>query len=300
MPLYSPFGDRQSAAIHDTGESSAFGNSPGYLVAGTVSGITSVDLQDSQGRLQNIPGTYLTYTVKLAPRGVFIHDVPAMMSGGHTRCKTTTLASNELGHQNTEETPYVIGQPVLVGFVNGSNFNPVILGPLACQLNAATVSPDGSENFPLDPQTCGTKISLDPATGASSGDHVYPQKQGIFQGTSWKIDKNGNPTVNIKASGRLNVQINGVPFVTIDGASNTVDLGATADHVNLGEAIESTVLGTTLKDYLADFITNTFNKHTHASCTTAAGVSPAAIPSPPTPTGTEPTDAILTSVVKVS
>jgi hypothetical protein len=259
-------------------------------MAGTIIDVLAVDRTDSEGNLLNLPGTYLTYTVQLAPTGVVIQDVPTLMSGGHTKFFTNTSASPALTFQNSEETPYVIGQPVIIGFLNGSSFNPIILGSASCQMNATTMSDDGEDPFPLDPQTMGNGAKpgdppqLDPTTGASSGDNIYPQKQGIFQGTSWKIDKNGNPTVNIITNGKLMVQVNGVPFITVDGENNLVDIGTGAEFGIMGE---------TLKNFLTNFINNEFNTHTHVSVTSIG------IPTPPVVPATPPGSNILTTVLKV-
>jgi hypothetical protein len=254
------------------------------LTTGIVIDVYAIDRSDSDGNLLNLPGTYMTYTVQLSATGVLMKNVPALMTGGHYQYSNNTpnavnfAYGGDIPYQNTEETPLIPGQPVLIGFINGSNQNPVIIGVAPCQLNATTASTTGAAPFPLDPQTAGNPMLLDPSTGRSSGANTYPQKQGIFQGTSWKIDKSGNPTMNIITGGKLKIEVNGVPFVTVDGTSNTVDIGT---------GVEPGVLGNTLNTYLTNFITTIFNLHTHASPI-----------SPPVPLGSAPA-GITTSVLKV-
>lgn len=291
--LYSPNGNRKQASIHGIKEALELLPPPPGLVTGVITDVYCVDREDSSGNPLNFPGTYLTYTVKIAPTGVFIHNVPVMdMSSGHTKFRMNTDASNSLSNQNTEETPLSIGQPVIIGFLFGSGINPIILGAAPCQMNASTMSSTGEAPFLLDPQTAGNGAnpgdppSLDPETGASSGDNIYPQKQGSFQGTTWKIDKNGNPTVNIVTNGTLKVEVNGTPFITVDGENNLVDIGT---------GIEFGVLGNTLQTFLSTLET-WLDSHTHISAAPTIPTGPASA----APTGPSPTPpTITTTVLKV-
>src|SRR5882724_12717571 len=117
MSLYSQEGNRKQASINDACRPNDILPYPNSLMAGIITDVYSVDRVDSKGNPLNLPGTYLTYTIQLAPTGVFIHNVPTLMSGGHTRFYTNTSAGPELTSQNTEETPFIIGQQVIVGFL---------------------------------------------------------------------------------------------------------------------------------------------------------------------------------------
>jgi hypothetical protein len=278
--MYSPDGNRKQSIIAEVSRQSEILPLPMALMAGMITDIYSVDRANSAGELLNVPGAYLTYTVKLSPTGVFIHNVPSMCSAsGHTKAFVNTLASNDLGHQNTEDSPHFLGQPVIIGFINGSNFNPIILGPAPCQMNATTMGPGGGDTV-LDPQTAGANLNLDPTTGASDGDNIYPQRQGSFQGSTWKLDKKGNVTLNIVSNGKLNVQVNGVPFITVDGSNNTVDIGTGA---------EPGVLGNTLQNFLNQ-VFSSLTGHTHTGGTISG------LTGPPNPVSVP---NIETSVLKV-
>ena len=266
--LMSPSGNRVQAGVLDAKDSDKFVHMAPILRLGTVYSVNTFDTALPNNPLSpNRVGKYITYDVILNPLGVIVRDVPALGSSGYynnTLVPNSSESSTTNVYENSDETPYYAGQPVLIGTIENSNLNLVIIGGFPCQLNS------GSQ------------------TAAE-----YPQKQGSFQGTSYKIDKNGNPTLNIVASGNLHVQINGVPFLTIDGSTNTVDLGPTASHVNLGAAVEPTVLGNTLNTYLSNFINTVFNLHTHQVISTGAPTLT------PTPLGTPPS-GITTTVVKVS
>lgn len=231
--MYSLFGSRKQSSVNDAENFNEHMSKPTGLKLGVIIDVFTSD------NPKNVPGIssgaqgYVTYNIELTPDGVIVENVPAMMTGGKVVSGIAidpnyppNVPNTDI--QNTEETPFIIGQPVIVGFLNNSHLNPFILGPISFQLN------NGTQSF-----------------------SEYPQKTASWQGTNWKIDKNGFPTVNLVASGILRVQLNGLDLVTVNGATNTVDIG------NGGEP---GVLGNTLVAYL--------NSHTHAPGTFSNGGGP--------------------------
>jgi hypothetical protein len=217
---------------------------------------------------------YTMYNVRVSPQGQLIRNVPSVSHGGHfnttvlldpTRApnyqQATAFQAPPDSVQNIDETPYVIGQPVILCFVNGSNLNAIILGALPCIFGGV---------------------------GQNTAD--YPKKYGSFQGTQWSIDKNGNPSLNIVTDGILNVQVNGVDFLQVNGSTNTVNLGTgTSGTVNIGEgSVQPTVLGTTLDSYLSGALSTWLNTHTHVSASPGVDTGPASAsltgPAPTVPT----------------
>ncbi len=247
--LFSEDGNREQASVSDAEHSSIFIKPTPTLKTGTIYAVNTYDtFNASNPSSPNRFGKYISYDVMVSPLGVIVRDVPALGSSGHY-ANSIFPSGPPIEDQNTEETPFVIGQPVLLGFTNDSSLNPIIIGAYPSMSNG------GSQ------------------TGGSSGE--YPQKQGIFQGTSWKIDKNGNPTVNIISNGKLKVEVNGTPFITVDGANNLVDIGTGS---------EFGVLGNTLQTFLSS-LEIWLDAHTHGG------------PPPLTPSPTPPT--VTTTVLKV-
>jgi hypothetical protein len=283
--LYSPENNRKQSLIHDTESSGDIMPTPlplKYGIIYDVSTLDNVSISQPGSTLPNFPGAYLVYTVKLTPNGVFLRNVPAMMTGGHVQSNFNAPNASPLPQQNTEETPFVIGQPVIIGFVNNSNFNPIILGPVACQMNASTSSATGAAPFPLAPQTS----------------EIYPQKQGIFQGTEWSIDKAGNTTLNIAAKSQFTLQIGGTTIVTAKPSSDSdgyeLDFGLSGDT-------EPTILGNALVTYLNTLVT-AFNNHTHISAVSGSPTSAPGTSTPPESFTNPPTSGsttVLTEITKV-
>jgi hypothetical protein len=97
------------------------------------------------------------------------------------------------------------------------------------------------------------------------------------------VDKNGTVTYNVVSNQKFIIQVNGTPLVTIDGSTNTVDIGNGGQPGVLGDAL-TTYLNTTLNTWLST--------HTHA-VTTAPGTTGPPLNDPP------PTASIETTVLKV-
>jgi len=132
-----------------------------------------------------------------------------------------------------EETPYVINQPVLVGFLQDDETNPIILGPLPC---------------------------VQGGSGQTEAD--YPKKYGSFQGASWSIDKNGAAEIDFPLAQSLTIKIGGNVLCYIKDGE--VDLGAP----NGDPTLKTTVLGSVLKTFL-DSVFGA-GGHTHAAGTIPA------------------------------
>jgi hypothetical protein len=214
MDIYSPSGNRKQSAVNSAEDiKSIMGNSPSNRFGVIIAVHTFDDPVNIPGTVTGSQG-YITYDVKLSPQGIVIQNVPARTSAsGHVIDNNTPNAA-PLTQQNTEEYPLGIGQPVEISFINGSNFNPIIEGPAPCQYNAGSQS--ASE---------------------------YPQIRSVFQGSSDIRDKNGNRTINLVSGGTLTIEVNGVPFLTIDGATGKLVIGNGSHPGVLGDALISFLSG---------------------------------------------------------
>lgn len=234
---YTTLRGRRQASVVDAENNATLTKVPQVLRSGIIEDVYTID------NTRGIPfGVYTLYTVRLAPLGQWIQNVPAMNLGGHYNetFKVPNYGPNNpdmqappADVQNCEETPYVVGQPVIVGFLNGSHLNPIILGPAP--------TPWGNSK-----QTTAN----------------YPMKWARHQGTEWWVDKNGNAEVDVKSGGTLTVKIGGAILCKISGGE--IDLGGDS-------GLEPTVLGTTLQNFL-----NTqfgASGHTHSGVTTGPGTS---------------------------
>lgn len=233
--IYSPFGNRKQASVHDAENPYEHHKMSAPFRLGIVSDVFT---SDSPFNLPGISGGaqgYITYNVKLTPEGVVVKNIPAMMTGGHMPNGMSIDPSfppnvNVNGPQNTEETPLLIGQPVIVGFFNNSPLNGFIVGPISCQYNAGSQS--AAE---------------------------YPKKSQSWQGTTWWTDKNGNKEVDFPSTGTYIIKMGGQVLVELKNGE--IDLGAASGDSSL----QPTILGNALNAYLTNFITSIFNVHTHAS-----------------------------------
>lgn len=268
---YSSDGNIKQSSVVDSINEEKFNRLPSAVWMGVIQDIYTID----NTAIPNInpSGAYTLYSVELSPLGIILQNVPAAMLGGHLNPQPSTMTGRRLVNnqltpgmdtppssvQNIEETPYVIGQPVLIVFIGNSKFNPVIVGglPVPSPINGATI-------------------------GQTNAD--YPRKYGSFQGTSWFIDKTGNAEMDLPSSASLTIRIGGQIFCVI--RNGEVDLGG--DNA----ATQPTILGNVLNSYLTNFVNTVYNLHTHASVTSLG------IPSPPIPTGVAPS-GIETTVVRV-
>lgn len=244
--LYSMFGHRQQSAIHDSKNLANIMSMPFLFKPGVIAKVfTADDPKNFPGITSGAQG-YITYNVELTPEGIIIENLPAMgQTTGHLDGMTVDpnypLDTPSMDMQNTYEEPYVVGQPVVVGFLNNSPLNGFIIGSLPSQFNN------------------GTQTSAQ-----------YPEKRGSWQGTSWKIDKNGNPVLTLPTADNLTVVVGSTVLLTI---SNGV--------VQIGNGSDVGVLGNALVAYL--------NAHTHTGGTILGLTGPPVVPA----TG------ITTSVLKV-
>jgi hypothetical protein len=256
--VYTPFGHREQSSVNAARNITDHFKLASPFRLGMVIGVYT---SDNPLNVPGIAGTsqgYLVYDVEVTPEGVVLEKIPAAMSGGHVTGTSVdpvfSPATPSMAIQNTEETPFVIGQPVVVGFINNSPLNGFILCPIACQFNA------GSQ------------------TAAQ-----YPQKFESWQGTTRTIDKNGTVTYNIVSNQKFIVEVNGTTFLTVDGSTNTVDIG---------NGSEPGVLGATLTTYLNTTLNHWLSSHVHSGVSTGMGFSGAPLVSPPTA-------SIETTVLKV-
>ena len=262
---YSMTGNRKQASIVDAMNEIAkipIKNGPYQAI---IADVYAVD--NSKGAPY---GVYTLYTIRLAPYGQIIKNVPALTRGGHytsTRFEeygkvlpnygiTPSVSRPGDNVQNVEETPYVIDQPVLVEFINGSNFKPVIIGALPC---------------------------IDGEVGQITAD--YPKKYGSFQGTSWSIDKTGEVALNIPTTATITIKVGGNILCYLKNGE--IDLGSD----NSGADLQPTILGDKLKQFL-DGVFSSMSGHTHSGVSTGGGVTGP-------PIGVTVPNDMETSVVKV-
>jgi len=226
---------RQSALVNAV-------NDPIYskIVGGHYHGIIckvhTIDGTSDKG----IPyGSYTLYDVRLSPTGQIFYNVPDVGAGGHYTSTDTDLWESLPNFsvnpgvdkpsdsvQNTDETPYVIYQPVLVGFLKGNELTPIILGPLR---------------------------SIKGGAGQTTAE--YPKKYGSFQGAEWSIDKNGAVSLDVPATQDITIKVGGNVLCYIKDGE--VDLGGSS-------GLELTALGETLQGFL-DGVFDSVLGHTHTS-----------------------------------
>lgn len=199
--LFTAFGNRSQSAVADSNYKKSTVEMPSTLRFGRIKAVLPKD------NLKNKVGKYVTYDVMLSPNGVVIEDVPACSTGGQI-VDFNTPDAPALTTINTEETPFVVGQPVLVGFVSGSNMNPIIISAVGSQFNAS-----------------------------SETTAQHPRKSGSFQGLTWFIDKTGNPNVTVPSSGNLTVVVGTTTLLTI--SNGLVQIGTGSDVGVLGNALVS-------------------------------------------------------------
>jgi hypothetical protein len=211
--------------------------------------VIGVYTSDNPLNIPGITGTsqgYIVYDVELTPEGIVVEKIPSSGTGGHVTGSSVDPVyppdTPPMAIQNTDEEPYVIGQPVVVGFINNSPLNGFILCPISCQFNAGSQS-------------------------ASQ----YPQKFWSWQGTTRTVDKNGTITYNVVSNQKFIIQVNGTPLVTVDGSTNTVDIGNGGQPGVLGDAL-TTYLNTTLGTWLST--------HIHSGGTIAGSTGPPATSAP--------------------
>ncbi|VVB53201.1 Uncharacterised protein [uncultured archaeon] len=257
---YTSLRGRRQASVVDAENNAKMAKVPQILRSGIVEDVYTID------NTRGIPsGVYTLYTVRLAPLGQWIQNVPAMSLGGHYNetFKVPNYGPNNpdmqtppADVQNCEETPYVVGQPVIVGFLNGSQLNPIILGPAP--------TPWGNSK----------------QTAAN-----YPMKWARHQGTEWWVDKDGNAEIDVKAGGTLTVKIGGVILCKISGGE--VDLGSDS-------SIEPTIMGDAFKNYIENTLLTALNSHVHTGVQGGPGMS-----GTPAASFTNPPSSVYTTVAKV-
>lgn len=265
---FSPIGNRRSSAVVDTQNNDFYQRVPYTLRTGVIEDVYTIDNKDG------IPfGLYTLYTVRLAPAGQWIENVPAMEWGGHYNNNIQVpnfgpdnpdMQPPPADIQNCDENPYIVGQPVIIGFLSGSQMNPIILGP------APTPYMNSKQ----------TKIA-------------YPIRWGRHQGTEWSVDKDGNVEVDIKSGETLTIKVGGSVLCKISGGE--VDLGSDSDT-----DLQSTIMGKYFKTYIEDTLIQMINSHTHLAGTLVAGSTPVTgvSGSPVSPTSNPPSN-IYTTVAKV-
>jgi len=238
---------RQSAVVNGTNSSSENAYMSGTH-HGIIADVTTVDNARNVGTPY---GVYTLYTIKLAPSGQMLYNVPAMSWGGHyLRSDTSLMRKLPLysiqslvsdppdGVQNTDETPYVIDQPVIVTFIQGHEMSPIILGPMHCMRG-----------------------------GSGQKSAEYPKKSGSFQGANWSINKTGSAELDLPTTQNLTIKVNGKILCYI--TDGVVDLGAN-DPADGTAGTQRTILGDAFKSYMTSLI-STLNSHTHTPGTLVAG-----------------------------
>lgn len=264
---YAPSGNMHQSSVVDSINEEKFNRLPSAVWLGIIQDVYTVDNTNITNL--NPSGAYTLYSVELSPLGIILQNVPAAMLGGHLNTQISSMTgrtpiNNQLSGiptppndvQNIEETPYVIGQPVLIVFIGNSKFNPIIVGAL-----------------PVPAPTNGATIGQTTAN--------YPRKYGSFQGASWFIDKTGNGEIDFPASSSLTIRIGGQIFCII--RNGEVDLGGD----NAGT--QPTILGDVLNTYLSNFASS-FTSHVHNIILPTPGspTTPPLVPQP-APSGIETT-----------
>lgn len=264
----SPIGGRLQASVVDTINDRTRSKVPDALRSAVIEDVYTVDNPKATPY-----GAYTLYTIRIAPNGVVADNVPALGVGGHYNNeynlpnygpKNPNMQTPPRSVQNGEETPYVVGQPVVVGFLSGGRLNPIILGPAP--------TPYGNSK----------------QTAAN-----YPMKWGRHQGTEWWIDKTGNAEIDFPATANLTIKVNGSVLCTVKNGE--VDLGGIS-------GIEPTIMGAQFDNYIKNTVLNMLNSHTHAAGTLVApsgGGTVTGITGSPSSTAGNPPSEVYTTVVKV-
>ncbi len=217
------------------------------LRLGIVADVYTVDNTDD---IVSPQGAYTLYSIRLNPGGHPIENVPAVMMGGHLNSSinfpgygdtVTNTPQPPISVQNIDETPYFVGQYVLLAFINGSILNPVIIGGLPV---SSSLIPD--------------------QIGQTKAD--YPKKYGQFQGTKWSIDKNGNTELDIPITSTVTIKFGGNILCYLKNGE--IDLGSDNSSVDL----QPTILGDKLKQFL-DSVFSSLSGHTHSGVSTGMGTS---------------------------
>src|ERR1700722_2113239 len=121
--IYTASGNRKQSSVYDAELYKRIMDKTPPLRFGVVENVYTGDNQLNLPGISSGSQGYITYDVKIAPQGIVIKQVPAMSTGGHI-INIDTPNGPPMSQQNTEEYPFVIGQPVLEGFINESNFIP--------------------------------------------------------------------------------------------------------------------------------------------------------------------------------
>ncbi len=240
MKTFTAFGNKNQASVMDTQNIAQTVASPYPLRFGVI-----VDVYTPDDK-RNITGSYTMYSVALTPSGQIIRNVPTSMCSGHNdwfdKVPQNALpegAQLPIDTQNSEETPYKVGQPVLIGFVSASYMNPIIICPASSILNSSSQTKDN-----------------------------YPQKTGSFQGLTWSVDKTGNPSMVIPQTGNLTIYVgsNDPANLLLTISAGSVIIGPTATS-------QPGVLGDALKSFL-DNVFNGTTGHTHTNGNGGAPTGP--------------------------
>lgn len=231
--MYDPFSDFGNSIQASTLDAKlkSYYYEVGYpLRMGVIYAVRTKD--DSKNRFG-----FTVYDVMIMPDSAILRDVPSFNNSGHYN--NSSYGGGDLTKQNSEETPLVAGQPVVVGFIENNNVNPFIICTAAVQ---------------------------DYSNSELASEH--PKKSGKFQGTSWSIDKNGATVLDIKDAQTLTVKVNGVLLCKVTGTT-----------VEIGNGGEFGVLGNTLQTFLNSFIiTYNAHTHTETGTITTIPIVQAGAP----------------------
>jgi hypothetical protein len=239
MDVYSPTGHRHQSAVNDAKSITEHFRLSSPFRLGVVIGVFTSDNPLNPPGITGSSQGYIVYDVELTPEGIVLEKIPAGMTGGHVTGASVDPVyppnTPPMATQNTSEDPFVIGQPVVVGFINNSPLNGFVLCPLSCPFNA------GSQSAAQ-----------------------YPQKFWSHQGTTRTVDKNGTVTYNVVSNQKFKIEINGTPLCTVNGATNTVDIG---------NGSQPGVLGTALQNFL-NTVFDAILGHTHTGGTILGNTGP--------------------------
>ena len=224
MNPYSATGDVIQAAVVDSANRMQGQQLSQSLKLGIIEDYYTVDNTDTTISPQ---GAYTMYCVRLFPYGQPLYNVMPLMPGGHINSNVNIpgYGANNSSHtvplasvQNVEETPYVVGQLVLVGFINGSTMNPIILGSVPC---------------------------IQAASGQTTA--KYPKKYGSFQGTNWSIDNTGNVELDVNSASSIKVTCGGSTLFVVKNGE--LDLGGDSSDTSMQPALLGTNLVTWLNNH---------------------------------------------------
>jgi len=270
MKKFNRSGNRRQSSVIDATNDLSMARVRNGFHHGAIVDVYTIDNPKNMG----VPfGVYTLYSVRLAPSGQIVRNVPALSFGGHFLSSTVSAWNNLPNYgvtsevsapsnsiQNVEETPYVINQPVLVGFLQDKDVNPIILGPAPC---------------------------IEGGSGQTTSE--YPKKYGFFQGTSWSIDKSGAVELDVTNGQNLTIKVAGNTLCYI--TNGVVNLGGSS-------AADTTVLGPALMTYLNTTLKGWIDNHMHTSASAGSQTStPTTAPATPDPFPTA--SGIETTIVKV-